>query len=253
MSEKFINLNLENVDSEHLCCAIARSKHKHYEGVLQKKEWLKSRILKWHVFRKLDERAKVFIEYVPVEEAFVPINGDNYNYIYCFWVSGKFKKHGYGQKLLNYAIEDSKEKGKSGLCVISGEKKLNFLSDGKYLKKYGFKTVDKALSFQLLALSFDNNPTPSFSKKAKMNMISDEEDVVIYYTSECPFVNNCVLEIEEVCDEEDLSLKLIHIDNLEKAKNSPVILNNFAVFFKGEFLTHELLNKGRFRKFLNIE
>lgn len=253
MSNDYINLDLDNVDDEHLCCAIAGSKHKHYEGVLQKKEWLKSQIPEGHVFRKLDDRGKVFIEYTPIENAFVPIEGVNYNYIYCFWVSGKFKNHGHGKDLLDYAINDSKEKGKSGLCVVVGNKKFPFLSDGKYLKKYGFEVIDNADSFQLLALSFDDNPTPKFSKKAKENKIIDKEDVVIYYTDECPYINNCILEIKEVCEEEDISLKLIYIDTLQKAKNSPVILNNFAVFYKGVFLTHELLNKGRFKKFLDIK
>jgi len=253
MSGNYLNIELNNVDDEHLCCAIAGVKHKHYEGVLKKKEWLKSQIPKNHVFRKLDERGKVFIEYSPIEDAFVPIEGSNYNYIYCFWVSGKFKNHGHGKELLNYAIEDSKEKGKSGLCVIAGEKKLHFLSDGDYLKKYGFEVVDTAPPFQLLAISFDDKVIPKFSKKAKENKINDNEDVIIYYTDECPFINNCILEIKEVCDEENISLKLIHLDTLEKAKNSPVILNNFAVFYKGEFLTHELLNKGRFKKFLDIK
>ena len=252
MSKKYINLDLDNLEDEHLCCAITGPKHKHYEGILQKKEWLKSQIPKGHVFRKLDDRGKIFIEYAPVENAFVPIEGDNYNYIYCFWVSGKFKKKGHGKKLLDYAIEDSKKKGKSGLCVIAGEKKLPFLSDGKYLKKYGFKVVDTFDSFQLLALSFLDDASPKFTNIAKENIISDSEDVVIYYTDECPYINNCILEIKEVCEKENLSINLNHIDTLEKAKNSPVILNNFAVFYKGVFLTHELLNKGRFKKFIGL-
>lgn len=253
MSNKYINLNLNNIDDEHLCCAITGSKHKHHEGILQKKEWLKFQIPEGYIFRKLDDRGKVFIEYTPIENAFVPIEGFNYNYIHCFWVSGKFKNQGHGKELLDYAIEDSKNKGKSGLCVIAGEKKLPFLSDGSYLKKHGFEVVDTADSFQLLALSFDDNSTPKFSKKAKKNKITDKEDIVIYYTDECPYINNCILEIKEICEEENISLKLIHIDTLEKAKNSPVIFNNFAVFHKGEFLTHELLNKGRFKKFLGIK
>ena len=42
MSEQFINLTIENIDKEHLCCAIADKKHQ--AGVAVKKNWLKERI-----------------------------------------------------------------------------------------------------------------------------------------------------------------------------------------------------------------
>ncbi|MEG1062054.1 MAG: GNAT family N-acetyltransferase, partial [Oscillospiraceae bacterium] len=60
MSETFKNITLENMDDEHLCCAIADKKHQC--GVVAKKQWLKDRITEGHVFRKLDEKGKVFIE-----------------------------------------------------------------------------------------------------------------------------------------------------------------------------------------------
>lgn len=42
MNDNFINLNQENIDKEHICCAIADKKHQC--GVDIKKEWLKERI-----------------------------------------------------------------------------------------------------------------------------------------------------------------------------------------------------------------
>ena len=36
-----------------------------------------------------------FIEYIPAENAWVPINADGYMYIDCLWVSGSFKGKGY--------------------------------------------------------------------------------------------------------------------------------------------------------------
>lgn len=103
----FVNLTIENLKEEHICCAIADKKHQC--GVEMKKEWLKDRITQGHVFRKLNERGKVFIEYAPLETAWVPVLGDNYMYIYCLWVSGSFKKKGYGKSLLEYCINDAKK------------------------------------------------------------------------------------------------------------------------------------------------
>ena len=91
----YVNLTLDNIDSEHICCAISDKKHQ--VGVNKKKEWLKSRIKEGHIFRKLNTQGKVFIEYAPLEYAWTPINGNNYTYIYCLWVAGSFKGHGYGK------------------------------------------------------------------------------------------------------------------------------------------------------------
>lgn len=37
-----------------------------------------------YVFRRLDARAKVFIEYVPAEYAWLPVTAPNYLMINCF-------------------------------------------------------------------------------------------------------------------------------------------------------------------------
>lgn len=247
---EYINLTLENIDEEHICCAI--SDKKHLEGVNAKKEWLKKQIENGHIFRKLNQNGKVFIEYGDLEKEFVPIIGDNYSYIYCFWVSGSFKEKGHGKNLLEYAISDAKQKGKNGICVVSSQKKTPFLSDKKYLENFGFKVVDTALPyFELLALSFNDKETPKFTTNAKENKL-DEKGLVIYYNDECPYIRNCLKEIEEVCNEKNIDLKLHYIDEVEKAKEMPCFMNNFCVFYNGEFITHELLNKGRLIKFLNL-
>ncbi len=70
MEEQFLNLTEKNLDREHLCCII-RSKKPH-PGVEAKWAWLRE----GHVFRKLDAKGVVFIEYAPLETAWVPVEGD---------------------------------------------------------------------------------------------------------------------------------------------------------------------------------
>ena len=152
--EEFINLKLENIDKEHICCAIGDPKHQN--GVNNKKEWLKERIKEWHFFRKLNAQGKVFIEYAPLELAWTPISGNNFIYIYCLWVSGSFKGKGYAKELLEYTIEDAKKKGKNGICIISSKKKKPFLSEKKFFEHYNFKVVDTIDDYELLSLSFND-------------------------------------------------------------------------------------------------
>ena len=247
--EEFINISLENIEKEHLCCAISDKKHQ--EGVAVKKQWLKERIAEGHVFRKLDEKGKVFIEYAPLEKAWVPVSGENYIYIYCLWVSGKFKGHGYGKALMDYCINDAKEKGKSGICVISSKKKKPFLSDKKFFSKYSFQVVDSINNeYELMALSFDGS-VPRFLENVKRQVIEDKE-LTIYYGMQCPFIPNCIKEIKEYCLKENMQVNLIIVDTLEKAKSIPCIFNNWAVFNNGKFQSVQLLNEGSLKKLLEV-
>lgn len=45
---QYINLTLENIEKEHICCAIGDKKHQ--AGVTHKKEWIKNKIKDGHVF-----------------------------------------------------------------------------------------------------------------------------------------------------------------------------------------------------------
>ncbi len=249
MSSEYVNLTSENLESEHLCCAISDKKHQC--GVNIKKEWLKNRLSEGHVFRKLNQKGKVFIEYAPLEKAWVPIIGENYIYIYCLWVSGSFKGKGYGKELLQYCIDDAVSTGKSGVCIISSKKKMPFLSDKKFIQKFGFETVDKiGNEYELLSLSFDGTK-PSFSENAKKQSI-EGKNLTIYYGMQCPYIPNCIEQVESYCKTNNILLDLFKVDTLEKAKSVPCVFNNWAVFCNGEFKTVHLFNEGYLRKMLEI-
>lgn len=79
MSDTLIDLTPENIAQEHLCCII-RTKTAH-PGVEAKRRWLAQRLAEGHVFRKLDIKGCAFIEYAPLETAWVPVEGENYYYI----------------------------------------------------------------------------------------------------------------------------------------------------------------------------
>lgn len=244
MCDNYINLEMNNIAEEHLCCAISDKKHQ--LGVDMKRAWLSERISEGHVFRKLDAKGKVFIEYTQLETAWVPVYGVNYMYIYCFWVSGSFKGKGHGKKLLEYCVEDAKKQKKSGVCVISSKKKTPFLTDKKYMLKYGFEVVDTIGDYELLALSFDGQK-PVFAECAS-NQEIESPNLTIYYSKQCPYIPNCIQQVEQYCKDHNIPLNLIKVDTLEKAKTVPGVFNNYAVFYQGKFETVHLLNEGYLKK-----
>ena len=245
---EYINLTLENIDEEHICCAIGDPKHQC--GVNKKKEWIKEKLNDEHVFRKLNARGKIFIEYEPIETAWVPINGKNYEYIYCLWVAGSFKGKGIAKELLEYCINDSKEKGMSGICTLTSKKKKPFIGEKKFFEHYGFKVIDTVQDYELLVLQFDDNEVPKFNENVKLMEI-DNQDFTIYYSNECPYVEYEVNELSEYAKEKNIKINFIKVDTLEKAKNVPCIFNNWANFYQGKFISNTILNANSFEKLIS--
>lgn len=243
---EYINITLENIENEHICCAIGDPKHN--AGVMNKKDWLKDRIKEGHVFRKLNARGKTFIEYAPLEYAWTPVTGNNFLYIYCLWVAGSFKGKGIAKELIEYAIEDAKKKGKNGICTISSKKKKPYISEKKFFEHYGFKVVDSIGDFELLSLSFEKD-TPKFNDNAR-KMEIDAKEFTIYYSPECPYTKNSIIEVENYAKENNILLNIIKIDTLEKAKQVPCIFNNWTNFKDGKFISNTLLNKNSFEKLI---
>lgn len=239
METDFINLTAENLSDEHLCCII-RTKKLH-QGVEAKRQWLSDRLSEGHVFRKLNAKATVFIEYAPLETAWAPVIGDNYYYLYCLWVYGSDKGKGYGKQLMEYCLADAREKGKSGVCMLGAKKQKSWLSDQSFAKKFGFEVVDTTDNgYDLLALSFDGT-TPKFAENAKK--LSIESDVLtIYYDSQCPYIYQKIEIIKQYCETHEVPVDLIKVNTLQEAKELPCVFNNWAVFYKGKFETVNLLD-----------
>lgn len=247
MNTDFINLTTENLAVEHLCCII-RSKKPH-PGVEAKRQWLSDRIKEGHVFRKLNIKGCAFIEYAPLETAWVPIVGDNYYYVYCLWVAGTPKGNGYGRELIEYCLTDAKAKGKSGVCMLGAKKQKSWLSDQSFVKKFGFEVVDTTNDgYELLALSFDGT-TPEFAPKAKTSKI-ENQDLTIYYDMQCPYICQYIETIRRYCEVNEVSVSFIQVDTLQKAKELPCVFNNWGVFYKGCFETVNLLNEAYLKRIL---
>lgn len=248
MNTDFVNVTTENLSDEHLCCII-RSKKPH-QGIDAKRRWLSERLKEGHVFRKLNEKATVFIEYAPLETAWVPVVGDNYYYLYCLWVLGSHKGKGYAKMMMEYCIADAKEKGKSGICMLAAKKQKSWLSDQSFAKKYGFEVVDTTENgYELLALSLDGTK-PRFAPNAKREEI-ERKELTVYYDMQCPYIIQKIEMIKEYSAIKSIPVSLIEVDTLQKAKELPCVFNNWAVFYNGKFQTVNLLDINYLKRILN--
>lgn len=247
---EYIKVTKENIEKEHICCAISNNND---IQVASKKAWLSERFDDGLVFLKSEERGKCFIEYIPAENAWNPIDAEGYMYIDCLWVSGSFKGHGYSNDLLSECIRDSKEKGRKGLCILSSRKKKPFLADPKFLSYKGFRVCDESdngIGLWYLPFEDDAN-TPRFKDCAKHPHI-DEKGYVLYYTSQCPFNAKYVPLLEKTAEEHGVMFKAIHIEKKADAQNAPTPVTTYALFLDGAYVTNEQMNEKRFLKRLGL-
>ena len=166
----YIRVTKDNLESEHICCAISNNRD---VQVASKKAWLSERFDEGLVFLKSVERGKCFIEYLPAEMAWNPIEAAGYMYIDCLWVSGSLKGHGYSNDLLETCIADSKAQGKQGLCIL-------------YAARPAFKACAR-------------------------HPHTDGEGYVLYYTSQCPFNAKYVPLVEKTAREHGVKFRAVHL------------------------------------------
>lgn len=246
---EYIRLTRDNLEQEHICCAISNNQD---IQVISKKAWLSERLEEGLVFLKGDVRGKCFIEYIPAEYAWTPVDAESYMFIDCFWISGQFKGHGYSNALLNECIRDSKEKGKKGLVVLSSKKKMGFLSDPKYLRYQGFQVADVAEPyFELWYLPFSPGAEkPHFKSCVSPILPQLPSGFTLYYTSQCPFTAKYVPLLEAAAEEAGVVFQTMHITTREQAQSLPCPFTTFALYYDGKFLTHEIQSVSKFQKLM---
>lgn len=239
----YIHVTEDNIDAEHICCAMSGKQSE------QKKAWMKERFREGLVFYRSAERGKCFIEYIPAENAWVPIEAEGYFFINCLWIAGAMKGQGYANDLLGACMRDARTQGKKGLCILSSAKKKEFLADAKFLSHKGFLVADEAvngITLMYLPLSGDTK-APAFKPCAKLGEIS-ESGYVIFYTDQCPFTYYWVPRVAQVAKEHGIAVKTVHITDKETAQSMPVPVTTYALFYDGKYITHGIQSDKKFLK-----
>lgn len=245
MIMNYIRITKENIEKEHICCAMSGKQS------AAKKEWMTERFDEGLVFYRSEERGKCFIEYIPAENAWVPIEADGYIYINCLWVSGAMKGHGYSKDLLAECIRDARSQGRKGLCILSAEgRKREFLADPKFLAYQGFSPSDVSdcgINLMYLPLETAAKP-PRFKECAKHPAIKDgdKDGFVLYYTDQCPFTYYWVPRVQETARAHNIPLKVIHVTDKETARSVPAPVTTYALFRDGRFLTQAIQSDKKF-------
>lgn len=249
---EIITINKQNLEEEHICCAIGNDK-KNQARANSKKDWMRDRFNDGLIFKRFDQRGKIFIEYMPIEKVWKPIVGKNFMVINCLWVSGQFKGKGLSTQLLEECIKDSKSKKMDGIVVVTGNKVKPFLTDKKFYMKHGFELIDSAPPyFELLALKFNQKAdNPKFVKNAKEGICSNKKGFTFIYSNQCPFMEEYIQLMASVCKKKKFPTEVIKLKTMKEAQQISSPFGTMGIYYNGKLITHELMPEKKFDSFID--
>jgi hypothetical protein len=243
---EIINLDQQNIHAEGIFCLRGK---KDIESIKCRMQWLQKSFADGLRIRMLKAggRSWGFIEYVPAEYAWRPVEAAGYIIIHCFWITAPYDGRGWGHKLLQECLNDPVTKQSDGIAVVTG--KRPWLTDKDIFLKNGFEIADTAPPyFELLAKRNTSAPLPRFKPAPVPDHLLHRDGLVIWYGHQCPYVAKRVKEMTAVARELGIPAQLIKLESPADAQAAPAPYGTLSIFYKGKFLTHEPLSAKMFRK-----
>ena len=116
---KIVTLSPENAQDHSFFCI----KNIKESGFKAKEDWFARRFeegLKIKVIYANDGKLIGFIEYVPSEHAWRPVDAEDWLFIHCIMVyPNKYRSSGAATLLINEAIKEAKQTDKNGVCTMT--------------------------------------------------------------------------------------------------------------------------------------
>jgi hypothetical protein len=235
-----IDVHALNVEEAGFFCYMSKPKS---EGYQRKLQWLKARFAEGMRIKMLRLPERGFIEYIPGEYAWRPVDARGYMFIHCLWIVGRSKKKGYATLLLNECIADAQKAGMQGVAMVTS--RGNWLVDKKPLLKLDFEVIDQAPpSFELLALKFSDAPSPAFTSGWQDKMDRLGTGLTVFRTDQCPYIENAVTAALEAAQEAEIPSQVIELKSSQEVRDlAPSAYGVFSIVVNGQLLSYFGLGK----------
>lgn len=250
-SFSIIEVNSKNFEEHPQVICYINPKHPSYP---LKIEWLKKRFKEGLVVKLLylkgERRAAGFIEFVPGEKCWRTVTAPGYLFIHCIWINAvKNKNQGLGSALIDSAITNAKEKGFSGVAVLTSSG--SFMADRTLFEKNGFKVVASDPPFDLLVMELKKGPVPVLNDRR--TQLKRYQGLHIIYSRQCPWVARFVSEIGETVKKHGLSVTVTELTTPEQAQAAPSPYSVFNLVYNGKILADHYISETRFLNIIRKE
>ncbi len=247
-------ITLEKVGPGNLSsCGIGCLSSSRHEGFQPKVDWLTQRFdegLRLLLFRNGKGKPLGFLEYVPGEHAWRPVDAAGWTFVHCLWVYPAGQKlGGLGNRLIQSCLNEAAKLGATGVAAM--------VSDGPWMAskqiflKNGFEPVDRADRFELVVRRLKRGPDPRF--RDLRETMGKYKGLHVVYAPQCPFLPKSVNDLTEMAAENGLTLHVTMLDTARKAQRAPSYYGVFNLIWNGRVLADHYVSKGRFKNILRKE
>jgi L-amino acid N-acyltransferase YncA len=247
-------ITLEKVGPGNLSdCGIGCLTNPKHQGYQPKVEWLQKRFaegLRFLLARDETGKPLAFLEYVPGEYAWRPVDAKGWLFVHCLWVYPKGQKvGGLGSRLIHACVEEARQAGAIGVAGV--------VSDGAWMAsravflKNGFEQIAEADRFQLVVRRLRKGPEPRFRDIS--GNLAKYRGLHVVYSAQCPMLPKSVSDLSEMATQQGLKLKVTVLNSAREAQNAPSYYGVFNLVWNGRLLSDHYVSKGRFKNILRKE
>lgn len=235
-----LDVNEGNVCDTGFFCYMSKRKS---QGYRRKLDWLRLRSAEGMKIKMLGQGQRGFIEYIPGEYAWRPVNADGFMMIHCLWVVGKSKGKKFGSLLVGACLKDAKKLGMKGVAAVTSEG--NWLIGKNILKNHGFESVDRAPpSFELMVKPFGKGVLPSFTDHWDKKAMQHGRGLTIIRSDQCPYLDDATQIALETAKELGFRGRVVELkDCMQVRAKSPSAYGVFSLVYNGKLLSYHYLTK----------
>ncbi len=247
-------LTLEKVGPANLSeCGIGCLVNPRHPGYRAKVDWLRERFaegLRFLLFRDEEGRPLAFLEYVPGEFAWRPVDAAGWLFVHCLWVYPKGQQVGrLGSRLIRACIGEARQARTRGVAAM--------VSDGPWMVgpqvflNNGFEQVAEADRFQLVVHRLEPGADPRFRDVSVS--LAKYRGLHVVYSAQCPMLPKSVNDLSEAAAEHGLELEVTVLESARQAQDAPSWYGVFNLVFEGRLLSDHYVSRRRFENILRQE
>lgn len=247
-------MTLEKVGPGNLAdCGIGCLTNPKHEGFRPKVDWLKTRFeerLRFLLFRDEKHRPLGFLEYVPGEHAWRPVDARGWLFVHCLWVYPRGQKvGGLGTRLIQTCLDEARKSGSTGVAAMVSDG--TWMAGSEIFLKNGFRQIAEADRFQLIIHRLRKGREPRFRDIS--GNLAAYRGLNVAYSAQCPMLPKSLNDLATMAAEHDLQLKVTVLRNAREAQDAPSYYGVFNLIWNGKLLSDHYVSNGRFRNLLRRE
>lgn len=247
---KIVEVTPANVQEEGFYCL----KNQKNPGFSKKRAWYEQRYsegLRLKILKDQEGAALGFIEYVPAEFAWRPVEAYQYLFIHCIFVyPRKNQNSGNGRRLIAACEADARRQGKAGLAVMVSAG--SWMADKRLFLRNGFSKVDQRGRFELLAKKFVPVALTPCLKDWTLTQ-GKYQGWHLVYADQCPLHQKSVEDLQATAGEHGIKLTVTRLTTALEAQNAPSGFGVYSLLHNGKLLEDHYISQTRFRNILKKE